>query len=278
MKIIFLADYFLEDILGGGEICNECVIKHLKNDNEVLKIKTQNINLKLISDYRDYFFIIGNFVFLNKEVLNFIKENCNYVIYEHDYKFLKNRNPARYINFIAPQEEIIFYEFYKNAKKIICQTDFQKNIVEKNLKIDNVISLGTNFWLDSHYKLLEEYSNIDKNNKYAVVAYQIEHKNTIGAIEYCKKNNLEFNLIQDQNYESFLKKMGVNKGLVFLPKTPETFSRTVLEARMMNIEVRSNNLIGCTKESWFHDYKGIDLIKYTKNKNKQAYKIFEELL
>lgn len=278
MKIAFIADFFLEDILGGGEICNECVIKHLEKKHQIVKLKSDKINLEIISNYKDYFFIVGNFVFLKNDVYNFILNNCKYIIYEHDYKFLKNRNPAKFVNFIAPNKEIIFYDFYKNAKKIICQTEFQKIILQKNLNLNNIVSLGTNFWLETHYNLLEEYSNICKNNKYAIVDYQIDHKNTIGAIEYSKKNNLDFELIKDKNYESFLKKLGVNKGFIFLPKTPETFSRTVLEARMMNLETKINNLIGCSKEEWFVHYKGLDLINFTKEKNKQAFKFIEELI
>jgi hypothetical protein len=278
-KIAFLCDFYLEDFLGGGEICNECVIQNFKNKKyTVEKLRTNQVNINTIANYKDYFFVVGNFLLLKQDTINFIKDNINYVIYEHDYKFLKNRNPAKFLNFEAPSHQILFYDFYKNAKKIICQTDFQKNIVEKNLKLDNVISLGTNFWLEKHYDVFEKMFNQEKKQKCAVIEYNVDHKNTKGAIEYCIKNNLEFDLISDKNYENFLKKLGSYKSFVFLPKTPETFSRTILEARMMNVEIYSNNLIGCTKEEWFKDYKGLELIRYTKEKNKQAFKIFEELV
>jgi len=279
MKIIFLCDFFLDDILGGGEICNECVIENFKKkDKEVVKLKTKNTDIKTIANYKDTFFIIGNFTFLSKETIDYITNNINYCIYEHDYKFAINRNPAKYVNFLLPKNEIIYYDFYKNAKKIICQTDFQKEIFEKNLNFSNIISLGTNFWLDSHYDIFEKLSNISKNNKTAIIDYAIEHKNTAGSIAFCKKNNLFFELIKDYNYENFLKKLGTYSNFVFLPQTPETFSRTVLEARMMNVNVYSNSLIGCTKEPWYKEYKGKDLISFTKEKNKQAYKFFEDLL
>jgi hypothetical protein len=279
MKIVFLCDFFLEDILGGGEICNECVIDNFKKkDKEVIKLKTKDTDLKTIANYKDNFFIIGNFTFLNKEIIDYITNNINYCIYEHDYKFASNRNPAKYVNFLLPKNEIIYYDFYKNAKKIICQTDFQKDIFEKNLNFSNIVSLGTNFWLDNHYQIFEELSSISKNNKTAIIDYAIQHKNTAGSIAFCKKNNLNFELIKDYNYENFLKKLGTYSNFVFLPQTPETFSRTVLEARMMNVDVYSNSLIGCTKEPWYKEYKGKDLISFTKEKNKQAYKFFEDLL
>lgn len=278
-KVVFLCDLFLEDFLGGGEICNECVIQNFINKNyHVEKIYTNKTNSKILANYKDCFFVVGNFVFLENETIEYIKNNLNYVIYEHDYKFLKNRNPAKFINFEAPNEQIIFYDFYKNAKKIICQSKFQKSILEKNLKLDNIISLGTNFWLDSQYKIFEETADKEKIKKCAIADYNIPHKNTAGAIQFCLKNNLEYDLIKDSNYENFLKKLGSYGSFVFLPQTPETFSRTILEARMMNVETYTNGLIGCKKEDWFALYKGKDLIEFTKQKNQEAYKIFEELV
>ena len=34
-----------------------------------------------------------------------------YLIYEHDHKYLSSRNPADFDNFQAPKEEIINYDF-----------------------------------------------------------------------------------------------------------------------------------------------------------------------
>jgi hypothetical protein len=278
MKIVFIADAFIEDILGGGEICNECVINNYKNNNvEVIKLHSYKSNLETIKSLKNSFFIIGNFIGLKTDVLEYITNNLNYIIYEHDYKFLKSRNPAKYFNFIAPYEEIVYYNFYKNAKKVFCQSEFQKQIIYNNLKIENLFSLGTNFWLEQHYNLMEQISTITKKQKYAIIDYNIDHKNTFGSIQYCINNKLEYEIIKDSNYDSFIKKLGQYKGFIFLPKTPETFSRTCLEAKMMNLELKINNLIGASKETWFKEYKGIELIKHTKELNQRAYKLFMEL-
>jgi hypothetical protein len=57
---------------------------------------------------------------------------------------------------------------------------------------------------------------------------------------------------------------------MFLPQTPETFSRTCAEARMMNVQVIGNQNIGCLKEEWFKQYKGFELINYLKYSNIKA--------
>ena len=53
--------------------------------------------------------------------------------------------------------------------------------------------------------------------------------------------------------------MGVHKSLVFLPETPETLSRIVVEARMMNMGVVTNKMIGAASEPWYA-LKGHELI------------------
>ena len=53
--------------------------------------------------------------------------------------------------------------------------------------------------------------------------------------------------------------------MIFFPKTPETLSRIVVEARMMGMSVVTNNLVGVTKEDWF-SLKGAELIEVMKEK------------
>ena len=87
------------------------------------------------------------------------------------------------------------------------------------------------------------------------------HKNTKGAVEYCKKNQIEFELLLPNVHEKFLQQMSKNKSFVFLPKTPETLSRVAVEARMMNLSLVTNDNLGATSEEWFN-LKGEELIDY----------------
>ncbi len=72
----------------------------------------------------------------------------------------------------------------------------------------------------------------------------------------------------------FLKNLSKNKNLIFFPRTPETFSRIVVEARMMNMGLVTNNLIGATKEPWFKK-KGLELIDVFIEKRKEIAEVIE---
>jgi hypothetical protein len=119
---------------------------------------------------------------------------------------------------------------------------------------------------------MTEVSQRDKFELVGVMDSPIWHKNTGGSVETCKKLKKPYILISDSNYLSFLEKIGTYSSFIFLPKTPETFSRTCAEARMMNVQVIGNNNIGCLKEEWFKKYKGVELINYLKKYNIEAIK------
>ena len=181
-----------------------------------------------------------------KDALQFKK----YIIYEHDHKYLKSRNPATYPDFLAPQKEIVNKQFYQNAVATLCQSNFHRDIVYKNLRMKNILSLGGNLWSQHHLSLFSEMCSVEKSDKCSIMQSHIPHKNTIDAIRYCNIKNISYDLIPSLPYEKFLRRLGSNKSLVFFPKTPETLSRIAVEARMMNMKVITNGLVGASKEDW----------------------------
>ncbi len=259
MKFIFIADFFADEILGGGELNNNEVIHLLRNQGyEVLTVKSDQVTSDFIQQYSSHNFIVGNFTRLIEQAKTELL-NCKYTIYEHDHKYLSNRNPAVFTNFVAPKESIVNYEFYKNAMAVFCQSSFHASIVRKNLDLDNIVSLGGNLWSEESLKLLSTLVNIKKNNIASILDSDIEHKNTIDAIRYCKTKNIQYELVKSNIYESFLRRLGANNFFVFFPKTPETLSRVIVEARMMGMSITTNNLVGASKEDWFR-LKGEELI------------------
>ena len=191
------------------------------------------------------------------------------MIYEHDHKYLKARDPAQYKDFKAPREELINYEFYSKAMAVLCQSQFHADIVKLNLEFDNIVSLGGNLWATETLDFLEEQSTQKKQlNKHAVMDSHIPHKNTAEAAAYCKYKDLDYELIPSQPPLDFLKQLGKNEKLVFFPKTPETLSRIVVEARMMGMTVVANKNVGATKEPWFK-LKGKELIAVMREKRNE---------
>ena len=260
MKIIFVADFFAQQVLGGGELNNEELILMLRADgHEVLKYNSHEVTLQIISEHKDDRFIIANFCNLKNEVIVSLYDK-KYIIYEHDHKYLKNRNPGVFKDFRAPPTELVNLEFYKNAAAVLCQSSFHIEIVELNTGLKNLVNLSGNIWSTDSLEFMRQQCVVEKTDMYAIMESHIEHKNTASAIRYCRLKNIPYVLVSNSSYKKFLQSLGKNKTFIFLPKTPETLSRVIVEARMMNMGVVSNKLIGATKEPWYQ-LKGESLIQ-----------------
>ena len=265
-KIVFISDFFLDRVIGGGELNDHELIKLLRKSNkDVQCFESHLVTKEFIQDNIDCFYIISNFCNLSYNVREKITYECEYIIYEHDHKYLNTRNPIFFEDLKASNDKFRNYFFYKNAKKVFCQTDYHKNIIVKNLNLDNIISVNGNLWSSETLEKLKTFSLKEKKDRVSILKSSTPHKNTMGAIDYCNKNNLQYDLIEDSNYINFLNKLSENKKLIFFPKSPETLSRIVCEARMMGVGVILNQMVGASYESWFN-LKGEKLIDYMNNR------------
>tara|TARA_R100001510_G_C7656596_1_gene216782 strand:+ start:2516 stop:3358 length:843 start_codon:yes stop_codon:yes gene_type:complete len=263
-KVVYVSDFLLSDILGGGEL----------NDHELCNgLKERKVNLSIVKSHKldlqnvniNTFYIISNFINLKSEVKDFITKKCKYIIYEHDHKYISTRNPANFKNYKAPESLIINKKFYQNAKLIYCQSSFHKSIIEKNINLHNIYNVSGNLWSMESLNKLSALSKKSKENCYSILNSRIPHKNTTETKFYCDNKGYKYQLISSGVYDEFLNKLSNNDKFIFLPKTPETLSRVVVEARMMNIKTITNKNVGASYEPWF-SLKGQELIDFMFNK------------
>jgi len=143
-------------------------------------------------------------------------------------------------------------------------------VVERNLNLDNIVSVSGNLWSEELLDYLEGISTPqeDKRDVYSIMYSNIANKNIEESILYCRVNKLKSEKIMPCSHKQFLTKLNKNKTLVFFPKTLETLSRIVVEARMLNCRVVTNRKIGATSEDWFK-LTGKQLIDKMKEKRLQ---------
>ncbi len=274
-RIVYISDYFIEHILGGGEI-NDSVLLNEVLKREAKRIQSHLVNIAFLKNNINSFFIISNFIYLSKQCREYLQNNCKYIIYEHDHKYLTSRNPGLFKDFEAPPEEIVNLDFYINALKVIAQSTFHKKIIEKNINIKNIYSLDGNLWSEKTLTLLEELSKNQKNNNCSIMKSNIAHKNTDEAIRFCKLKKIPYTLIESASYAEFLSLLSQNNQLAFFPKTPETFSRIVTEARMLDVKVYTNKLVGAAYEPWFTTLSGHELINLMRAKKKEVKQVIDK--
>ena len=266
-KILFIADIFAEEWLGGGELNNQELIGILREKgHEVLTVKSENVNLEFLQHWQnDAKFIVSNFIKLPEEVKQHLQEKHDYVIYEHDHKYLTTRDPSVFENYLAPDENIVNLDFYKNARAVFCQSSLHAEVVEKNIKTGNVHSLGGNLWSLEILDMLSSLFHKEKKERYSIWDSHNPIKNTSLAKAYCHRNKLEYDLVGELPYREFLNRLTDNKYFIFLPETLETLCRVVVECRMAGMTVLTSKKLGATSEEWFN-LKGEELISLMKQK------------
>tara|TARA_R110002074_G_scaffold237176_3_gene409029 strand:+ start:6287 stop:7942 length:1656 start_codon:yes stop_codon:yes gene_type:complete len=275
-KVVFISDYFLNEIRGGAEFCNDALIRLLQKQYSVKLLKSQLVTPDTIEENKDWFFIVANFFLLSEETKAALSK-VTYVIFEHDHKYINSNNPSLYKDFLAPESQIINKEFYKNAFATVCQSKKHSEVVQKNTLLTNIVNMGGNIWTDHQFKTLEKNLNAQKNIEFALLRSQNKNKGMPAAIDFCTKHNLNFEFIEHQPYEQFIENLSRVKNLVFFPQWLESYNRLSVEARILGCKLVTNKLLGAASEDYFK-LKGEELLRYLIKNNDTLFSRWEEMI
>jgi len=278
-KILLISDEEYSIKNNGGAECNNHEIIKLLNSSGIKCdfLTTHEFNNKagFINDYDLY--IVSNFYFISESAKTFLYSK-KYIITEHDYKFVRERNPCFYPNLTVPLEKVVHLDFYRNAKFVLVQSNFQKEVFGRSIKLDNIINFSGNLWSDETLDLILSLSKTPKNGKAAILGeddYGIKGRDV--SIEFCKKVHLKYELLPKTDHHSFLKNLSKYSTYVFFPRSPETLSRVSIEARLMGLSVITSDYTAAVHESFF-DYESNRMVQYIKDKPKQILKLITDVL
>ena len=271
-KILLLSDFFSSDLPlpGGAEFCDDVLKEELaKKGFQVVHMRCGHVTQELLEYTSDYFKIVSNFVDLKEEWKQWLQVNKRYIIYEHDHKYVDTRNPLIYgSDMIVPPTKIVNREFYENAKYVITQSKYHDEIVKKNVKCRTKCA-GVSLWTSEQYSHLEQMCTNGKVGKTCgVIESKTLHKNTWGGIQYCVINELKCVLLRGE-WKEMMNKLSTCSMFAFFPQSPETFSRTTAEARMLGLRVAVDKKVGVSHEDWFSSYKGMELIIFLRKKQEE---------
>ena len=115
-EIIFIADFFRDQLLGGAESNDNVLLEYLSQHYTMAKVPSTAATPSLIAN--NEWFIISNFIGLSEDSKKALA-NKKYIIYEHDHKYLNTRDPSVFPNFTAPNSHIINKKFYEKAHAVV---------------------------------------------------------------------------------------------------------------------------------------------------------------
>jgi hypothetical protein len=266
--------------LGGGTSLTLHSIAESLSDLEFSFIETSNLKEDLLRSIdRRIPWVIGNTMSLGYEQIKCLFNILQYrrfVKIEFDYGFCKYRCRQGFTKFAGIQDWKIFEEphgssvlkniydlSHRFASSVLYMSEEQlkthKEMLEKYLRINpNTLVLGSCF---SPRHMMSMLNVALKNNPkpakktWAVIdgngGWHSEAKGVKNAIAYCRKNNLDFGVIRESNYEAFLDRLSRFTGLVSLPAIDDTCPRVTIEAKLMGLDLVTNENSQHAREPWF---------------------------
>ncbi len=207
-EIIFVADMFVEDYVGGAELTSEAIIQ--ESPFVVQKLHSKDVNLATLQQGINKFWIFGNFAQLNPELIPSIVANLKYSVLEYDYKYCKFRSPEKHVaaeGMCDCESKIngkLVSAFYFGSQALWWMSEQQKNkytsLFPFLLEKDNVV-LSSVFSKETLGKLrhLREQSN--SRSGWIVLGSTSWVKGFEDAKKWCEDNHKEYEVVWNLSYD-----------------------------------------------------------------------------
>jgi hypothetical protein len=256
MRIVFIADEFADDFIGGSELSIQVHIDTCY-PYKYIKIKSNELRLK---DLRaDDFLVFGNFYNLDKMLMPEIASKFKYVIEECDYKYCRFRSSHLHKFMKGECDCPTTYsppiiELFLGAKHIFWKSERQREeyyrIFPELEAIPSDIVSGV--FSDKQLDLILSLKDTPQENKYFILRTGGWVKGYREAIIYCNNHGLDYVEIQGLPYEQSLKEMAKCKGIVYMPNGFDVSCRMITEMKLMGREIITNDRVQHTTEEWFN--------------------------
>jgi len=273
VRILFVADFFADQINGGGENNDARLIEHLRDNGiEVTCVPTALVTSTHIEDHDKV--IVGNFVGLSESLKKYIAATKPYLIYEHDHKYVSTRDPSKFVNFAIPREHLVNIEFYEKSSQTVVLSDICRKVLNHNLPRVEVHSIGCSLWTEKFFEEVRVMDEIPQTKDTCILLSHNPTKNFPATADYCVKNQIDYTPIHSPDHFDFLREMAQYKNFLFIPTVLETFSRVCAEAKMLGLNVLTNpKMVGMFSEP-FSSLSGRELQEALYKQNQAALKYF----
>lgn len=270
--VVFVADAFAEDYSGGAELTIDALISSAPI--KVHKVKSHDVTIELLDKGYKKFWIFGNFANLNVGLIPSICANINYAIVECDFKFCKYRSMEKHyeierIECACENTDAgkMISAFFYGARSLWWMSEKQLDVYCKRFpflkqKNNTVLSSVFDDRTFAKFKLLNAKYSDKKTKKWIVTGSPSWIKGTNDAIEWCKTNDKEYEVIWNVPYDKMLEEFAQAEGFVFLPKGGDTCPRQVIEAKMLRCQLHVNDNVMHKDEIWFNTSDEFDTEAY----------------
>lgn len=259
-QVIFVADAFAEQLLGGAELTLQALID--TSPYKIHKIKCSELTLDHLKDGASKYWIFGNYASLNPQLIPTIAPNLKYGIVECDYKFCQYRSIEKHFaqtgqvcNCASTQIGTLIASFMASADHVWWMSEKQRDTYHAKLPFlaDYQQSVLSSVFDDRFFARVEELrsKHKTKNGKWLVLNHPSWIKGTEAAKALVQEKKLDHVMVGNVPYDVMLEQLAQAEGLVFTPAGGDTCPRLVIEAKLLGCKLYLNDNVQHATEAWF---------------------------
>jgi len=222
----------------------------------------------MIETNKNKLWLLGNVSQMNKDSLVTLATSVKYSMLECDYLYCVFRSshlhklqtkkdcdchatdPGRFVQGLFKRSAGVHFMSEGQRQEYLRLFPKMKSWPEGKLRVQgSTFSDDTLDTLEALHRGRE--AGIPVKEAWAVMSGGTWIKNQQATEEYCKKNNIPYELVGGLKPEMFLQELSKHKGLVFHPAGFDTAPRLTMEAKVMGLELDLNDNVQHKDEAWF---------------------------
>jgi len=302
-RIIFVDDT-CKSLFGGTALTLNALREGIPEDISFSFLETGELTNEAVSQSRpEDLWIIGNTFNLNQssvKALNRILMFKKFCKIEFDYGFCNYRCEQGFKHFTGEKEwkpfgahgSNVLRGIYDLKRKFACKIFYMslRQMEIHNLQMADMpvleekqVVLGSCFCVNDLAKMVAKYpsSHVKTTKTYAIVdgngGWHSKAKGVKEAIFWARQNNIPFEVIKESNYQNFIERLSRYHGLIFLPQIHDTCPRVTIEAKLMGLNLITNENVQHQTEGWFK-LEAEDLANYLLDRPKFFHDSIREFL
>lgn len=265
IDVVFMADFFVEDVNGGAELTTQAMIEALEQaGRKVLKLRCSEVDEKTIDTLKNKKWIVGNWALCEPHIfLKIIDDVHDYSVVEFDFKYCMFRSVIKHklqsgkpCDCHENEHGKHVERFMKKANNLFFMSEEQKekyNVVFPDLASRESHVVGSMFNNDSLEFIIKTYQNRQPptDKVFAILGSDNWIKGTEDAIAWCKQSNVNHVVLPPMGYKDFITTLSKFHGLVFVPRDSDTAPRVTIEAKLLGLDLVINQNVLQRNEKWF---------------------------
>lgn len=283
--ILWLADHFTEDLLGGAELTSAALMA--ASPEPVLRLRLRDLGRADVERHHGATWVIENMhtalgAPTSAEALEAVIATRRFVRLEYDYNWCRARSPFCHQVLLGGECDCLVdratplarlyrlmharahHVFYMSARQLAIHRAYLGSLMTPKASV-----LGSCFTGASLDRIRALGAEMSGREWLVVSRWSEQHdffKGARNALTLARDLGLPFKTAGGLAYDEFLREMATSTGLIYLPNDLDPAPRTVIEAALMGRRLILNDNVLHKDEPWFRRAPAAEVAAYLRTR------------